>query len=920
MTGVRRHNAAAAVAPGVPGAAQRLRRAASAIALIAAAMAAGVPIDAAAGPDARAIRIGAGEHDGFSRVVLNDGPIAGWRASSVGRVFVLDLPRDDWRFDLDAIRKHRRAHRVRDVDVVQRDGRTRLTFDLTCDCAARVRPTSGGLLVVDFQARAEQSDVASEGKAGGATDAATRRAEDAGDIETANTPSLTAPLDVEGARAFLLDQLQRAADQGLIEFKDESRNRATAPNLASQTPPNDGAEQTGVSPRTPPADPQTANPQASAPQPTVPQEQNPRQRDTQTPDAQKLDAPQPDTPAVPSAAAASGVTMTPPVAAPAPPPARAETPGRAAEAEKQTQPQGRDLARAQARPQPPAPARPADTPLAQEAGDARPTGAAQDAETTVGEIVDVACPADAALDPSGWVIDAPYFDALSDVRAVLINSLNRVEPDAAAGLQKLYLSQGFGLEAANVPAAFNLEDDATVRLLGEIGAVVARRVPAAGTVFNRRAACPGRHAFWQAAALAESDPARAVASARLSGASLLTTPAPLRRMLGARIALAAAKVGDVEVAERFLAILERSQRPPTPVMQLAQAELAIRQGRLIAAGETLNAISRTNDPTALEAALRLSEILEPPYDAGRAHDVADVLAEYALRTRLTPTLIDVVDAEARLRTRFGRLELALQAVDVARRYGRADHRAALDDLRLTLLEDTVAGVGSEKAFEPFKAYDLSRDAGPPPMSQQALERAAQAIEAVRRLGAGPRQDALRVALAERMRQLGAPHVAKLLISRALAAENDAAFEARAAAAKESALLDPIQGAPITAQQQRLHEIAKFFGAEEPSASTAADGGAGLDLDRVETADAELSAAVEAAGAGPAGAPPDTPGQALRRLTDAEADLDPAVTIEDGQDVLGGVAEDIAVIRSLTRSLEPPPPPPGLGGPPAGESP
>ncbi|MEM9725570.1 MAG: hypothetical protein AAF909_08925, partial [Pseudomonadota bacterium] len=809
-----------------------------------------------------AIRLGAGEHGGYSRVTVSGAPAGGWTLMSGARRFDLRLPGGARALNADAVTKHRRAHRVAAMRQRREGEDTVLSFDLTCDCSAAARVTGTGLLVIDVNPRAPIEAPNNQ------ADGDRQTAEAAGEIETATTPR-TAPLDVEGARNFLMLQLQRAADQGLIQYREPAGAVAAAASrpAAAQTEDALNAAATDAPERAAPIDEpaRQGTAEEASERPASPRKGRAARR-------LREDA----------TVARSGVEPAPqaPLSSARP---RAPEPARAVETrDGEPRPTGAESA-------------PADTAsMAQRSAVTALQRAEPQAQTPAPPLTPTPavatpaaapapCPVESLIDPSAWPVNQPYFEALSERRGVLFDSVNRVDPAAVAGLQRLYLAQGFGLEAAAVPAAFNV-DDPEVTLLAAIGAALAGRAPAADDPFNRPRPCPGRQALWQAVALADVDPERAVTAFRLAGPSLLRTPSALRRMIGERIALAAVRAGSLELAAAILSLLERSQLEPTATMRIARAALAMVDGRVVAAQTELETVARSRDPLAFEATLRLAESFAEPYEAGRALDVADLLADFGLQRRGGPEMVAAVSAEARLRARFGRLPEALTALDLARRYGGFGEDQ-LRALQLELMRNGLNAVATAVADQ----SGGTKGAGALGDASERLALAAQLVEAAGGLEAAPDFDQIRIDLTTLLKDLDASHLAGLVIDDALAARAPNAAKALADAQAAAALIDPL-GA--------LAEGPDALTASAPRVRETGDLRRDGPLPEFPAPENDARRAPEAAD--PAGDEP-VPPPAADRLAplrdDAWADRNPE-TIEDGQQLIADIDADLTLIRSL----------------------
>ncbi|MGB3312978.1 MAG: hypothetical protein WBB85_01085 [Albidovulum sp.] len=93
------------------------------------------------------LRVRAGEHDGFSRIVLDLATPVDWELGRDANGYVLRLARENVEFDLSRI--YQMIPRDRIADLVQ-SGDGTLHFTLGCECHAKAFVTGGGSVVVDI--------------------------------------------------------------------------------------------------------------------------------------------------------------------------------------------------------------------------------------------------------------------------------------------------------------------------------------------------------------------------------------------------------------------------------------------------------------------------------------------------------------------------------------------------------------------------------------------------------------------------------------------------------------------------------------------------------------------------------------------------------------------------------------------------
>lgn len=681
------------------------------------------------------IKVGAGEHGDYSRVVLNMRAPEGWSARTVGRVVELRLPGDGLHFDAGDVVERRKAHRVTGFDSRVEDGETRLRLTLNCACAASAR-SAHGALVIDI--RDESRDA--------------RREEAA--IETADTPERGAapgPADpasaddrsaqVERARELLLKQLRKAADEGLIRFRGEGARAEAAPAEPGEADGHDmardmtaGAEDDGdgraeATVDAPHADPGRANTHDEAAEGGGEEEHHA---------ARQADGRQAD-----DAATHRGA---------------GEEHGMAAQ---------RD----------------------QDASDDQDADAADapDAEAVMAALAELApvspCLPDEALDAAAWLDDRPFSQGLAAKRATLYDTLNRVDPDAVAALTRFYLGHQLAEEAATMPRVFKVDTEET-RLLVAIADVMKKKAPSLSSPFGRPAPCPGRHGLWQAAALGEIHPEIAFAALAASGRALERMPYALRRIMGGRIGLAALHAGREELAREISRLLMRNQGEPTIDMRLLAAELAIRDGRVLAAQAQLDAVIDLRVAESPSAAIRFGETLEAPRERGRAERHAERLAGYAIQYRDTELGYALTEAEARLRARFGDLDGGLEAIEQElARHENGDAR--LSQMRRALIGEQIAAV------------ERTQDA----------DAAVSAILATQRLEGDAAADALRARLTRALSGSGASHLAPVIIDPLVAARSPDATRALREASRTAPIGAARDALPVEAERAAQGESA-----------------------------------------------------------------------------------------------------------------
>lgn len=238
---------------------------------------------AAGSAAAETVRVRSGEHPGFSRLVVELGEPGDWRLVREGSSYVLETGRAGLSFDLSEV--YRLIPRTRIASLTQDAATGRLTIALGCDCSATAKVHRGNWIVVDVADGAPASesrgsaaahpeepaqaeaprDIFGEGRRRFAGSAGrsivflappSRPEEDvlqlppwsaawqdrlpAAPADAGSEARASAEASVQDQRARLLEELARAAAQGLVEADLPALDAATAPFERDEPAPREG--------------------------------------------------------------------------------------------------------------------------------------------------------------------------------------------------------------------------------------------------------------------------------------------------------------------------------------------------------------------------------------------------------------------------------------------------------------------------------------------------------------------------------------------------------------------------------------------------------------------------------------------------------------------------------------------------------
>lgn len=192
----------------------------------------------ASGAHAESLKISAGEHGGFSRIVVPAGA-RDVQVDAPARFIDIYLPAGE-AVDLSDITIKHKAYRVRSAEATDTGEGVAVRISFACACAVDATTLPSGRTVIDI------SD------AGATSSTAQAAAPEAIEVEKSGSDST---LSVEEARNRMRDLLQRAADQGFVTMRGAEPAPERAPGQAEETQAapvaEPAAEETRVAARAP---------------------------------------------------------------------------------------------------------------------------------------------------------------------------------------------------------------------------------------------------------------------------------------------------------------------------------------------------------------------------------------------------------------------------------------------------------------------------------------------------------------------------------------------------------------------------------------------------------------------------------------------------------------------------------------------
>jgi len=267
--------------------------------------------------------------------------------------------------------------------------------------------------------------------------------------------------------------------------------------------------------------------------------------------------------------------------------------------------------------------------------------------------VPAGCPDEAALDLKRLTGTDDFRSAIPGLRADVYDEMKQVNPAAVRNLARHFLAFGLGPEARNVLDAFRIKGTPE-RLIRDMARVLEGEGADLSESLLLKPGCGARAAVWRAMVAAEKQDGTVREIYEQAGSTIFDVPGPLRKILGARIALGLIDEDDRETAMRLWRNLQTANGPRTPEMRLLAAYAV--------EGSPLNyllALSETRSLAAREAAIRAADILLQDGSEIQAKRLGVTLDDLAFIYRDSPQEASLSLALTGLEARYGTLATAL---------------------------------------------------------------------------------------------------------------------------------------------------------------------------------------------------------------------------------------------------------------------
>ena len=212
------------------------------------------------------------------------------------------------------------------------------------------------------------------------------------------------------------------------------------------------------------------------------------------------------------------------------------------------------------------------------------------------------CLADVEFDLGNWGDDRPAWVQIAEKRAPLVGEFDRPSPDAVLALSRLYLHLGFGAEALAVLTAFrSVVPDTAV--LTEIGTILDGNRKGEPSWLAGMTSCDTAAALWALLSLSDAPPNTDINSAAVLR-GFYALPSHLRRQLGPELSNRFLSAGAIEPAHAIRDAIARMPGDPGTSLRMIEAELNFTRGDSAAGEAVLDALALGKSADSPKALIR----------------------------------------------------------------------------------------------------------------------------------------------------------------------------------------------------------------------------------------------------------------------------------------------------------------------------
>ena len=215
------------------------------------------------------------------------------------------------------------------------------------------------------------------------------------------------------------------------------------------------------------------------------------------------------------------------------------------------------------------------------------------------------CLSPGELDISTWGGNGSFSQEVGAQRGALVGEFDRPNPDAARKLVRLYLHYGFGAEALLVLNASGFAGG-DLKLLQSMGEILEYGHAQTPIMFADQFDCDTPAALWAILAQ-ETIPSTVEINASALLRAINSLPPHLRNLLGPLVSDRLRLARQDDLAAQVLRLVERGNQKPDARIKMARADQQLSEGDVTSASDSLSSVIDANTDLSPKALIKLIE-------------------------------------------------------------------------------------------------------------------------------------------------------------------------------------------------------------------------------------------------------------------------------------------------------------------------
>ncbi len=300
------------------------------------------------------------------------------------------------------------------------------------------------------------------------------------------------------------------------------------------------------------------------------------------------------------------------------------------------------------------------------------------------------CPDEEAFAVASWGDDIRDGVDLAPYRSGLVGEFDTAQPEAILKLARYYIYLTFGAEATNLLNRYE-EALGDVSMLKNLAEIMDRKYSAHSAEMKPYVECDGDVALWALLSQERIDTGQPINEAAVISA-FSRLPLHLRRHFGPDLVARLVDSGKVDLAHSLRNALSRAEDGESPDLTRVEARLAIEDGKISEATNSLEELMQDNTTASPEILKEMVELKLSQDMAASDEDIA-LLASYAFERRGTELGKELRMLEIRALGQSGRFSEAYARLD------EYEQNGALPPEAKTMLETELASFLATKGTD-----------------------------------------------------------------------------------------------------------------------------------------------------------------------------------------------------------------------------